>query len=172
MPVMDDDDWDGLEDVLDGFFATTPELLSKVWRISHEEAKGTLDTTSSNLIQPSHAALTTKCTSNDRMLRYKRINEYSYMDTFFAKERKGRSTRGHTCCQLFVMDKGFVYVVSMRRKGDLMASMKEFVKEVSTSDAFVCDHSAEQTSMTLAPRYEISKKAHLGQTRLIVILDF
>ena len=54
-------------------------------------------------------------THNDRMLRYKRIKDFFFMDTFFATKKGGQSSRGHTCCQLFVTDKGFIYVVSMKR---------------------------------------------------------
>lgn len=155
--VLDDHDWDGLEDTLDDFFASissfakgpTPDHLSKVWRISHEEAKRTLDNTTTNLLQPTHAALTKNYTTNDRMLRYKRISEYFFMDTFFATGKKGKSSRGHTCCQLFVTDKGFVYVVPMQRKGDVLQAMKQFAKEIGAPDAFVCDFSGEQTSQAV-----------------------
>jgi hypothetical protein len=42
------------------------------------------------------------------------------------------------------MDKGFVYVVLMRRKSDVLAAVKQFAK-----DAFVADDSGEQTSFEL-----------------------
>ena len=42
----------------------------------------------------------------------KGIKDYFFMDTFFATKKGGQSSRGHTCCQLFVTDKGFIYVVS------------------------------------------------------------
>ena len=44
--------------------------------------------------------------TDDRMLSYKRINKYFFMDTFFATKDAGKSTRGHMCCQLFIMDQG------------------------------------------------------------------
>ena len=68
------------------------------------------------------------------------------MDTFFASKKKGKSSRGHTCCQLFVTDKGFVYVVPMRRKSDVLAAVKQFAKEIGAPDAFVADMSGEQMS--------------------------
>jgi hypothetical protein len=65
------------------------------------------------------------------MLRYKRIVYYFNMDTFFfATKKGGKSSRGHTCCQLFVTDKGFVYVVPMKRKGEVLLAMKQFAKEI------------------------------------------
>jgi hypothetical protein len=38
------------------------------------------------------------------------------MDTFFATKKAGKSSQGHACCQRFVTDKGFVYVVPMKSK--------------------------------------------------------
>ena len=71
------------------------------------------------------------------------------MDTFFAMKKGGKSSRGNTCCQLFVMDKGFVYVIPMRRKSDVLAAVKQFAKDIGAPDAFVADNSREQTSFEL-----------------------
>ena len=144
-----------MEDELDDFMASavagfasgvTPEHLSKVWRISHDEAKRTINNTSQSLVRPTDPTLSKNYGTNDRMLRYKRINEYFFMDTFFATKKGGQSSRGHTCCQLFVTDKGFVYVVPMRRKGEVLQAMKQFAKEVGAPDAFIADMSGEQMS--------------------------
>ena len=75
------------------------------------------------------------------MLCYKRINEYFFMDTFFASKDKGKSTRGNTCCQLFVTDKGFVYVVPMRKKSEVIQAIKQFAKEIGAPDAIIADQS-------------------------------
>ena len=97
-------------------------------------------------MRPADPTLSKNYGTNDRMLRYKRIKDYFFMDTFFATKKGGKSSRGHTCCQLFVTDKGFVYVVPMRRKGDVPLAMKEFAKEIGAPDAFVADMSGEQMS--------------------------
>ena len=83
------------------------------------------------------------------MLRYKRVSEYFFMDTFFAMRKSGKSSRGHTCCQLFVTDKGFVYVVPMRTKSEVLQAVKQFAKEIGAPDAIICDMSREQTSRSL-----------------------
>ena len=83
------------------------------------------------------------------MLRYKRVSEYFFMDTFFATKKSGKSSRGHTCCQLFVTDKGFVYVVPMRTKSEVLQAVKQFAKEIGAPDAIICDMSREQTSRSL-----------------------
>ena len=71
------------------------------------------------------------------------------MDTFFATRKSGKSSRGHTCCQLFVTDKGFVYVVPMRTKSEVLQAVKQFAKEIGAPDAIICDMSREQTSRSL-----------------------
>ena len=69
------------------------------------------------------------------------------MDTFFATKKRGKSSCGNTCCQMFVTDKGFVYVVLMRNKKDVILAVKQLAKEIGTSDAIVCDGAGEQTSL-------------------------
>ena len=84
--------------------------------------------------------------TNDRMLRYKRIQDYFFMDTFFATKKGGRSSLGHTCWQLFVMDKGFLYVVPMRRKSEVLQAIKQFAKEFGAPTSIIADMSGEQMS--------------------------
>ena len=52
------------------------------------------------------------------------------MDTFFATKNGGVSSRGHTCCQLFVTDKGYVYVVPMESCSEVLQAVKQFASEV------------------------------------------
>eukprot|EP00980_Cylindrotheca_fusiformis_P002440 scaffold581_cov82-Cylindrotheca_fusiformis.AAC.1 len=68
------------------------------------------------------------------------------MDTFFATKNAKRSQRGNTCMQLFVTDKGFVYVVPMKSKKFVPEALKLFTKEIGAPTAIVADASGEQTS--------------------------
>jgi hypothetical protein len=167
--TSDDDDWDfnildseDLEDYteeLDTFMASAatagkakgvdPAHLSKIWRISYDDAKRTIDVTSQRSVRTQDPTLSRNYGTNDRMLRYKRINTHFFMDTFFATKKGGKSSRGNTCCQLFVTDKGFLYVVPMRRKSDVLAAVKQFAKEIGAPDAFVADRAGEQMSFDL-----------------------
>jgi hypothetical protein len=149
----EEDQWDDMEDVIDSAMASatarfaaevSPEHLSKIWLISHEEAQRTLENTSHLLQRTTNPELSRNYGTNDRMLRYRRIKNYFYMDTFFATKKGGKSSRGHSCCQLFVTDKGFLYVVPMTRKGKFLLAMKQFAKEIGAPDAFVADMSGEQ----------------------------
>ena len=83
------------------------------------------------------------------MLRYKHIHKHFFMDTFFATSKGGKSSCGHTCCQLFVTDKGYIFVVPMRSKADVLQAVKQFAKELGAPDAIVCDAAREQMSSDL-----------------------
>ena len=93
------------------------EHLIKVWRIDMESYQKTLNVTTQVGVRTDNNKLTRKIVTNDRMLRYKRISQFFFMDTLFATKKSGRSFRGHRCCQLFVTDKGFVYFVPKKLKG-------------------------------------------------------
>ena len=64
------------------------------------------------------------------------------MDTFFVTKKGGKSSCGHTCCQLFMTN----YVVPMMQKGEVLQAMKQFANEIGTPNAFVADMSGEQMS--------------------------
>ena len=62
--------------------------------------KKTIDFTTQVSVQKDDPVLSRNYATNNRMVRYKRIKEFSFMDTFFATKNGGQSSRGHTCCQL------------------------------------------------------------------------
>ena len=108
----------------------TPEHLSKIWHISPEDARRTINTTTQTSVRTQDPTLSRNYGTNDHMLRYQCIHDYFFMDTFFATKKGGRSTHGHTCCQLFIMDKGFLYVMPVRRKSEVLQVIKQFVNEI------------------------------------------
>ena len=44
------------------------------------------------------------------------------------------------------MDKGFVYVVPMRRKSEVLQAIKQFVKEIGVPTSIIVDMAGEQMS--------------------------
>ena len=50
--------------------------LSKVWRISYEDAKRTIDATTQHGSHDPNPVMNQDYTTNDRMLRYRRITQY------------------------------------------------------------------------------------------------
>ena len=126
------------------------EHLSKIWGIDRKKAKGTLDITSQHSTRQETSHLAWNYGTSDRALRYRHIDRYFYMDTFFATWRKNfKSSQGNTCCQLFVSDRGFVYVVPMKSRKKVLQALKMFAKAVGVPEAIICDVSREQTSSDL-----------------------
>jgi hypothetical protein len=78
------------------------EHLSKIWKIDIESVRRMIDVTSQYNRRKDDPKLSRNYGTNDRMLRYKRIDQWFFMDTFFATRKAGKSSRGNTCCQLFV----------------------------------------------------------------------
>ena len=107
----------------------TPELLSKIWHIKEDLAKKTIIQTTQLYRQGADNDLSRQFSTNDRMLRYKRINSQFFTDTLFVTA-KGKSTRGNTCAQLFVSDKGFVAIYPMASKRDYPKALHLFCKEI------------------------------------------
>ena len=71
------------------------------------------------------------------------------MDTLFATKKSGKLSQGHTCCQFFVTDKGFVYVLPMKSKSKVLQAVKEFAKDIGDPDAIICDATSDQKSKSL-----------------------
>ena len=122
-----------------------PQHLSKIWRIDEEAAQQTIEVTSQLLKQEATDIMPRNFSTNDRMLRYKRIRSYFFTDTFFVPKQH-KSWLGNKCCQLFVLDLGFVYLVPMRSKGDFPQALKKFCKEIGVPSSLICDPLGEQTS--------------------------
>ena len=95
-------DSEGAQEQVEEFFShatnatrpcgVTPEHLSKEWRISPEDARRTIDTTTQTSVQTQDPTLSHNYGTNDRMLRYRCIQDYFFMDTFFATKKGGRSS--------------------------------------------------------------------------------
>jgi hypothetical protein len=119
------------------------DRLSKVWQISKEQAQRTLNVTTQRVRRSDDIGLSRNYPTNDRMVRYRRVQQHFFMDTFFASVK---SLRGYTCCQMFVSDKGFVQCYNMKSKAQVPQTLRLFAKEVGVPDAIICDKSGEQTS--------------------------
>ena len=122
----------------------SPEELSKVFRIDLGTAKRTLRNTTQHLKRSKNLTLHRRYRTNDRMLRYQHLREYFYMDTMFASVRSGATTRGNKCMQLFVTDRGFMFVCPLKNKRDVPHALRLFFKKVGVPDAIICDQGKEQ----------------------------
>ena len=66
------------------------------------------------------------------------------MDAFFAASKAGKLLIGNTCCQIFVYERGFVFVVPMKNKSEVPLAFKLFAKEIGSPDAIICDAAGKQ----------------------------
>ena len=90
----------------------TAERLSELWGISKERAEKTLHNTTQLMRRtPGHPSLIRRYKTNDRMLRYKRIDTDIFMDTYFSSVE---SLRGNKCAQLFVSEFNHVRIQPMK----------------------------------------------------------
>ena len=140
----------------------SPEFLSKIWNIDNKTARGVIQQNTQLLRQNVDNDLSKQFTINDRMLRYKRINSQFYTDTFFAGGCD-KTTRGNTCAQMSVSDKGFVAIYPMKSKGDFKDSLHLFCKEVGVPVDLVVNPSGERTSK------EVTKFCHQVGTTLRIL---
>jgi hypothetical protein len=126
----------------------SPERLSKIWKISPEDAQRTIEQTTQLGRYSNNTTISREFPTNDRGLRYRRlIDSVFFTDTFFVTG-KAKSTRGFKCCQIFVSDKGFIWIQLMEKidLSNLMNALKGFCKEVGIPHTLVCDPHATQTA--------------------------
>ena len=112
--------------------------LSKICRISHEEAERTLGVTTQLLRRPGVDTITRNYVTSDRMLRYQRLSSSFFTNTLFATA-SATSTRGNTCAQIFVSDKNYVAVYPMVKVSQYPSALRLFAKEVGAPKILVCD---------------------------------
>jgi len=68
------------------------------------------------------------------------------MDTFFTAKRLGPSTRGCTCCQIFVTEFGHVFGVPLQSKAGerIKFVLKKYFKDIGVPPMIICDAAREQ----------------------------
>ncbi len=62
----------------------TPEHISKIWRIPFDDAVKTLGATTQLIKQSADSSLSRNADTNDRAVRYTRLNSTFFTDTMFA----------------------------------------------------------------------------------------
>ena len=123
-------------------FGTTPEFLKKIWSISDKESNAVLEANTHLNRQSNEGQLSRHFSTNDRMLRYRRIDSYLFTDTLLVT-KSAKSIRGYLYLQVFVSDKGFIAVYLMELKSEFKDALHSFCKEVGVPVALVVDPSGE-----------------------------
>ena len=124
----------------------SPQFLAKIWSIKEDQAKSVLESNTHLQRHSGDSSLSRQYSTNDRMLRYKRIDSLFYTDTFFVTKEARSRPRNNSCMQLFVSDKGYVALYPMKSKRHFYDALKLFCKDVGVPDRLVMDPSGEQTS--------------------------
>jgi hypothetical protein len=78
----------------------TAEYLCKVWRIDIDDTTMSIKANTQRCVRSTGVNLNHNYSTNDRMLRYKRIHQHFFMDTFFATKKAGKSTIACNCLSL------------------------------------------------------------------------
>ena len=130
----------------------SPVILSQIWNIHPDLAVKTLNQTTQLNHQGDYNDLFRHCSTNDRMLCYKRINSQFVTNTFFVNA-KDKSTRGNTCWQIFLIEKGFVAVYPMENKIRFENALQQFCKDFGVQYTLVVEPSGEKTKKKVCCLY-------------------
>lgn len=120
--------------------------LSNLWQIKIQDAERTVRATTQLHPQNTRTSLTRQLSTNDRMLRYRRLKSVFFTDTL-GVHKKYKSTRQYRYVQVFVSDTGFIYIHFMREQKHYDQALKAFSKEVGAPDVLVCDPHPTQTKL-------------------------
>ena len=125
----------------------TKDFLSKIWMVSEDHAQRAIDQNTQLCRHQGENHLSRNYSTNDRMLRYKRLKSTFYTDTLFSSVKS--IPRQNTCAQLFVSDKGFVAIYPMRSQAEFSSALHWFCKEVGVASTMIMDgHKAQVNSDT------------------------
>ena len=125
-----------------------PTDLSKLWIISEKLAKGVVERNTHLRRHNADNIMSRQFSTNDRMLRYRRIQSTFFTDTMHATP-KAKSTRKNKCCQVFVSDKGFVATYPMESQEQFSDALHWFCKQIGVPHTMVMDaHKAQTQSST------------------------
>ena len=113
------------------------------WGIGIEAAKRTVKATTQRVVRTvAHPSLSRRFRTNDRQLRYRRINAEMFTDT---GEANTISKRGNRYTQYFSMPFGWVRAFSMPKKSCAHDALSLLFKKDGVPSTMVMDGSKEQT---------------------------
>eukprot|EP00590_Aulacoseira_subarctica_P011644 CAMPEP_0172424146 /NCGR_PEP_ID=MMETSP1064-20121228/21716_1 /TAXON_ID=202472 /ORGANISM="Aulacoseira subarctica , Strain CCAP 1002/5" /LENGTH=1711 /DNA_ID=CAMNT_0013165931 /DNA_START=811 /DNA_END=5943 /DNA_ORIENTATION=- len=126
--------------------------------ISHYVASETLKCTTQLASRTISGPFNKRLRTHQSHVRYPRINDFLYSDTFFASVPS--KPRNHTCAQLFVTSKGFCEAHPMKTKGDAGDKLNTFITNTGIPLGLITDGAKEEN---LGKWEEVRKKFLLPQ---------
>jgi hypothetical protein len=120
----------------------TAERLAKNWNILIERARKTIEATTQCMIRaPAGTKLVRRFRTNDRMLRYRRLNMHMFTDTM---ESKITLKRQNKYAQVFVVPPAWVEAFPMRRKSEAHEALPLLLHKYGAPIKMIMDDSKEQ----------------------------
>jgi hypothetical protein len=124
--------------------AVGPKILAKRWKIGYDAAVRTLEATTQRCIRSTlHPTLSRRFRTNDRMLRYRRIQHNMFTDTLQAKSESWM--RKNNYAQVFRTKFGWTRVYPMRKKSDAHEGLSAMFQRDGVPPVIIMDGSKEQT---------------------------
>jgi hypothetical protein len=120
----------------------TTEQLARNWNIPLERAKRTLEVTTQRGIRTRPTNMTRRFKTNDRMLRYNRLDTVMFTDTL---ESGTLSRRQNKYAQVFVIPPNWIKVYPMRTKGEAHFCLAALFHDIGVPEKMIMDGSKEQT---------------------------
>ena len=121
--------------------------LARRWKIPLAQAQRTTEMTTQRCVRSGEVpSLNQRYKTNDRMLLYARVSMDVFMDKFFTAKRLCPSTRGFTCCQIFVTEFGHVFAVPLQSKAGewINYALKKYFKDVGVPPMIICDAARDE----------------------------
>lgn len=134
------------------------QTLSTRLGISHYVATETLKCTTQLASRTVTGPLSSRLRTRQSHVRYPRINDFLYSDTFFASVPS--KPRNNTCAQLFVTSKGFCEAHPMKTKGEAGDKLNIFITSTGIPLGLITDGAKEEN---LGKWEEVRKKFLLPQ---------
>ena len=75
-----------------GTYHDNPFLNTITYNVEFPNARRTIDTTTQTSVRTQDPTLSCNYSTNNHMLRYRRIQDYFFMDTYFATKKGGQSS--------------------------------------------------------------------------------
>ena len=116
----------------------------KRWRRGFETAKQTIKaTTQRGIRNVANPSLSRRFRTNDRQMRYNKLNANIFTDTLYAKTK---SFRGNKYAQAYGTDFKWARVHAMESKSDAHKTLKYLFARDGIPASIFCDNADEQTS--------------------------
>lgn len=124
--------------------AIGPETLAKNWGIGLNKAKRTLEATTQHGVRTMlHPTLMRRFRTNDRQLRYRRLNCDMFTDTMEAQSKSW--FRGNRYAQVFATRFGWARAFPMKKKSEAHEGLSLLARRDGVPATLVMDGSKEQT---------------------------